>query len=1293
MDLESDLRFLNVMWFFPPLFRNCRTRRRAGVRSQALVITLALVALASILVAAFFSMVSLDRDASASYTQSLKAEQLGLGSLQMLIGQLQSEMSKESPPDTGTPVGTYSNSPIYTNVTSANILPQPAGTNSTMPALLKISCTTNFYQGTNLVTHAVTTGLQATTISSTAPSLNGRSVTLNRWNQAYMGVFPNNAAAPNWLLITRGGPTNAVGVAPSYFGATGNTLNNPTYANPNYVVGRIAYAVYDEGSLLDITVAGYPSSLANFPSELAQTKGTLAGLSLPNALGISSSQSDTLINWRNAASAAGGNPTNFASYAQTNGFQTVYPGDTTFLSRQDLIQAAKKTSTTGIGTAMLTNLATFTREVNAPSWGPSTPTGSTVNYATIANTAGSPNRFLPLVRSSATGTITDFLDDGSTTTYPINQGDPIIQRRFSLARLKWLGPNGPQNGGTAANILACFGLAWQPSADTDLATENSGTAPHVWAYVGSTATGSPLPEAATIETLDQVAKEGRQPNFFELLQAGILSGSLGVNMTGSAAFPSFHQSGAPGVTLQILRIGADIINQYGSYTNVSGGNSMFYPVVIEFQRSASSNWRACGVENLPNVSSMATVMGDYGSEPPVPITLATMPTSSIAAVYLMFGLWNPNQLSADSPNAGNIPPPVRLHVKGSYAVASFWGTTTQLPVASVPGTSTAAGPSAGYELTSPQIDVSIPLLATAAVQGSKNGAYGFANSSVLTTADVTAPLRSTAPPSISNPNPAGVFAQTLPMGMEGRGDLVGLRLPDFPFSVGANSAAYPTAPPNYYTTGVSICYGLVTGQPFNAFMEFQDPSGAWIPYQFFTGMNDIGTWITNLIASAGSNLTSTPFQNAGSPAPPALVAPQSTRFLNYVAPLFTGAAHYINGRYGLGVGPSIMDAVPGTGNVDFWGTWDYPYLYLSNDPRSMRFNAWMFDASGHSTSGYYNPPADSVQYAGEHSDLWVPNISATATAPYPGAVVWPSPSVLTEGFGGVSGYINYQPALFGSSYFPTQFARNNSNNSGAYLAGNNTASSSTWSSYLDGDKILRIGDSGYFTDTSAATGNPFYQNPASGGRIADQPIILRRPFNSVAEMGYAFRDDPWRSLDFFSGKSADAALLDLFSLYATPQGVVHGRVDLNTRNPLLIQSVLSGTVDDVMKTNIISATAATSVAAAYTANVATTPFVNKADLTTKFIGTSSFSGTAGFSPDEQMVKPQREATARALADIGETRTWNLMIDLVAQVGKYPATATGLDQFVVEGERHYWLHIAIDRFTGKVVDQQLEVVTQ
>ena len=66
---------------------------------------------------------------------------------------------------------------------------------------------------------------------------------------------------------------------------------------------------------------------------------------------------------------------------------------------------------------------------------------------------------------------------------------------------------------------------------------------------------------------------------------------------------------------------------------------------------------------------------------------------------------------------------------------------------------------------------------------------------------------------------------------------------------------------------------------------------------------------------------------------------------------------------------------------------------------------------------------------------------------------------------------------------------------------------------------------------------------------------------------------------------------------------------------------------------------------------------------------------------------------RALVDVGTTRTWTLLIDLVAQTGRYPKSAAGLSDFMVEGEKRYWLHVSIDRMTGQVVDRQVELVNE
>ena len=61
--------------------------------------------------------------------------------------------------------------------------------------------------------------------------------------------------------------------------------------------------------------------------------------------------------------------------------------------------------------------------------------------------------------------------------------------------------------------------------------------------------------------------------------------------------------------------------------------------------------------------------------------------------------------------------------------------------------------------------------------------------------------------------------------------------------------------------------------------------------------------------------------------------------------------------------------------------------------------------------------------------------------------------------------------------------------------------------------------------------------------------------------------------------------------------------------------------------------------------------------------------------------------------MGTTRVWNVMIDLIAQTGRYPANAATLDKFNVEGEQRYWVHLAIDRYTGQVIDKQIETVKE
>ncbi len=52
-----------------------------------------------------------------------------------------------------------------------------------------------------------------------------------------------------------------------------------------------------------------------------------------------------------------------------------------------------------------------------------------------------------------------------------------------------------------------------------------------------------------------------------------------------------------------------------------------------------------------------------------------------------------------------------------------------------------------------------------------------------------------------------------------------------------------------------------------------------------------------------------------------------------------------------------------------------------------------------------------------------------------------------------------------------------------------------------------------------------------------------------------------------------------------------------------------------------------------------------------------------------------------------------MIDVIAQSGTYSPGKPTLQTSLCKGERRYWVHVAIDRFTGQVIDKQIEVVNE
>jgi hypothetical protein len=312
--------------------------------------------------------------------------------------------------------------------------------------------------------------------------------------------------------------------------------------------------------------------------------------------------------------------------------------------------------------------------------------------------------------------------------------------------------------------------------------------------------------------------------------------------------------------------------------------------------------------------------------------------------------------------------------------------------------------------------------------------------------------------------------------------------------------------------------------------------------------------------------------------------------------------------------------------------------------------------------------------------------------------------------------------------------------------------------YADPDDVVRRAGGAFATDaagvTSSIEGLPMGQRSGSmtPTAAANRPVILNRPFRSVAEMGYAFRGSPWKNISFFAPETADAALLDVFCLAEPPplaggdgvaaDPVVAGKINLNTRQEPVLRALLAGALKDELNTaGLISTEDAAAAAKALIARTTGTkewlgPLTNVSELAGKLIGKdmgttvqptdpvySSWTPPpttntvrnldmelktgltwhySGFSADLDNVfsstkdkKNQRlrESVIRALADGGQTRVWNLLIDLIVQTGRIPDSARDLTRFAKDGEARVWVHLAIDRFTGEILDKQLEWVPE
>jgi len=205
-----------------------------------------------------------------------------------------------------------------------------------------------------------------------------------------------------------------------------------------------------------------------------------------------------------------------------------------------------------------------------------------------------------------------------------------------------------------------------------------------------------------------------------------------------------------------------------------------------------------------------------------------------------------------------------------------------------------------------------------------------------------------------------------------------------------------------------------------------------------------------------------------------------------------------------------------------------------------------------------------------------------------------------------------------------------------------------------------------------------------GGSITDTNFSApTNRITSVGELGRGFRESPWRTVDFVTTNSPDKALLDVFSAYPTPSGGIRaGVLNLNTRQSAVLAAMLSGTVTS--GSSSLSAATATTFATQMISYTTNTPLTNRSQLV-DLVGSNILARNTATDPQKEV----REAAVRALAEVGQTRTWNLLFDIVAQAGSFPPGSTTPETFRVQGEQRRWIHLAIDRPTAKVVDQAIE----
>ena len=1034
----------------------------------------------------------------------------------------------------------------------------------------------------------------AAPVSTAERSLNSKSISPELWRMPRLLTGSSGmSVTPDWVLVS----------------SKGKRLRALPSDSSDPITGRYAFVMYDEGGLLDVNIAGFPSIADSVDPWWRYEQGLKGGVGFADLAvlfrhaGFTEERAGILSNeflrWRHDGFSrgfvSGGYGVKYRDYllGERLGFLAGVPlGGRGLVSRRSTIQlferllSAEKSKVD----SFLQFVGTFSRDVNQPSLRPdlrrplvrklSEGGNDLVGWDTDPKRASSPDKhvnppFLQVVLSSDTAATSGTAS--ASTTYgtrsdgsPMRAGQQLVTRRFPLSRLSMISAAGSVVA-QGSPIQRLFGLT--RSSDKD-----------PWLYSESGPNG--------IRTLSEVAElvgaQSREANFVELLKAGISVGALAPNLGSVPGATATWTS----VDEAVIQIAANIIDQFDA--------DGFPTRIILPSRAAGTPQEArefSGIECLPYLYEVRTLLTPLRqSSPESPFVGAdSSQTESFfsqkpildpgaAWVWQQVSLWNPHAVTEVEGS------PVKFRVVAECAEDfSLWAERL--------GRLEYAG-------------MTVP------AKGNKPDVSG------LRIAGEQLRFELLQNPLNAFDTPAFLVGKT--------GD------PLISVEIGADNLAVST-----------------DGIPTDAGKSYLGVGVAQVP-----------------------RVTILELQHSG-----------DAKLLAY--PEFYRAHPDRDSEAEVTVNYRLEYLRSEKGGAEDW---------VSYDRKSFVFLG----------------PAFWLQDAGQVlEESW-------ATACPAGVSRFLAPDPRTDRFGyflNERGFEAQAEKSFGAD--PLQFYRNLPNKA----------------DYADPDGVIRRA-SGYLT-----------LNPPPQSEPPARPVVLNRPFRSVAELGYAFSGVPWRQLDFVTPESGFSGLLDVFCINENqqPRALERGRVNLNTRQAAVIEALLSRAYLDELNPlggALEPGDARTGVSAKLIARALVDrtssveagkgPITNLSELVGRLAGPQSggiLSGADAYrgfafdleglfagNPMYRSSERARHSVMRALADSGTVRVWNLLIDMVVQIGRYPprgasapapknafeaafqkasgasgGSASPLSAFHVEAEKHLWWHVAVDRLTGEVLDESVEFI--